>query len=326
MARIVQIDKLYDHYHHMTFGYAGVDLETGEIKYYSFYDHNDHYNSRILYEFDMNNLNGQYLPWHMKYCCYKRPSFSSQLSQKLRSAVDEVIDNHKKFNIENGFPTTNLDFNRKNLSIKSINVLNLFGTNNVCGVYIPVSNVVELINCDCDQECISSEELLQQNSVLIHEIGHMKVTKCDLDEKNNKLLVRIGFYNSEVALEPFELQNGDVFYKIENMPGKSINKEGRALEEVINDVECSIIFPSYIGNYPKFGKQLNELCDGKLLMARYTNGIDDYYSGLTNIINSEDLATELLGNLSESIYGSEPKRAEEKAMKLIKKYQNEKFK
>ena len=327
MANIVQIDKLYDRYHEMTFGYVGVNLETSEIKYYSFYNHRDHYNPGMLYEFDINNFNSQQLVRHMRYCSYDRPSFSSALPQELKSVVYKVMDIHKNFNIKNGYPTTDLDFNMNNLSIKCINIFNLFGGNNsFSGRYSPVANVIELINNNHDYECMTAEERLKQNNVLAHEIGHMKVTRCKLDEKNKKLLVRIGFYNAEIKLQPLMLENGDIFYKTDNISEKNVNQEGRTLEELINDVDCSNAFSAYIGNYPKLGKPLNDLCNGRLLMARYTNGIDKYYSSLKNIINSDDLATELLENLSESIYGSEPERAEEKAIQLIKIYQNKKVK
>ena len=328
MAKIVQIDKLYDIYYRMIFGYVGVDLETGEIKYYSFYD-NDNYNPGMLYEFDINNVKGKYLTGHMKYCYYQREGY---LPRQVKNQVDEIIDSHKNYNMKNGYPTTDLDFNKNNLSVKCINILNIFGNSinvgalNISGGYIPVSNIINLKTIGYDCEYIPPNVKLQQTRVLVHEVGHMKVTRCVLDERCNKLLVKTGFYDSEAELRPCLLQNGDVFYILQNVPNLDINKEGRALEELINDVDCSIAFPSYNGSYPKIGNQLNKLCDGKLLMARYENGLDTYYSSLTSIINSENLAIELLGHLSESVYGSEPKSSEEKAMKLIKKYQNAKFK
>lgn len=93
---------------------------------------------------------------------------------------------------------------------------------------------------------------------------------------------------------------------------------------MINNLDCSNIFPGFHSNYPDFGNSLNELCDGRLFLERYENGIDKYYDNLYSIIKSRDLADDLLGEIHASIYGTSRDKNEEKARNLIKKYEVEK--
>lgn len=153
----------------------------------------------------------------------------------------------------------------------------------------------------------------------------MKASNYRLDEENNILYVKTGFYWSEIELKPITLENGDIFYKITKVPEKWKNRNEKALEEIINDYDCSLVFSSFNGNYPKIGKRLNDLCDKKLTYARYDLGIKQFYLSLQNIINSKDLANELLEHIGDSIYGYDPEESENKAIELIKKYEDKKI-
>ena len=322
MSKIIQIKELYDNYHCMYFGYVGIDLETKEIKYYSFYNANQEYNKNSLYEFNPNNIEtGSYIGWHMYHCSYKRPSLSDKLPNELVQLVPLFISQHKEYNINNNYPVQNIDQNSTNLSIQYRSNFSLFGDSGFAAIYIPVENIIGLTTDKTRWNTLSSDEKEDSKNSLIHEIGHMKVSNCKLDEENNILYVKTGFYWSTIQLEPIILENGDIFYKIVKVPEKWQNCNEKALEEIINDLDCSLAFNSFKGSYPKLGTKLNDLCDKKLTFARYDIGIEQFYISLKKIINSQDLASELLEHIGDSVYGYDPEDSEKKALQLIKKYE-----
>lgn len=326
MSKIIQIEKLHDNYHYMDFGYVGVDLETKEIKYYSFYNSNQEYNSNSLYEFDPNNIeNGSSIAWHMYHCSYNRPSLSDQLPDELVQLAQLFITRHREYNINNHYPVQNIDQNSINLSIQYRSNFSLFGNSGFSALYIPINNIIGLTTDKTKWNRLSSEQKEDAKNSLIHEIGHMKASNYKLDEDNNILHVKTGFYWSAIQLEPITLENGDIFYKIVKVPDKWQNCNEKALEEMINDLDCSFAFDIFKGSYPKLGAKLNDLCDKKLTFARYDKGIEQFYTSLKEIIDSQDLASELLEHIGNSIYGYDPEDSKNKALQLIKKYEDKKY-
>lgn len=325
MSKIIQIDTLYDKYHKMNFGYVGIDLETKEIKYYSNYKSIQEYHWDSLYEFDPNNLDTEGpISWHMYHCTYKRPSLSDKLPDELVELAQNFINKHKEYNINNNYPIQNIDENVINLSLQYRSNFSLFGDTGFSAIYIPVENIIGLATDKTKWDRLSDDKRDNFKNSLIHEIGHMKVSSCKLDEANNILSVKTGFYWSEIELKPIMLENGDIFYKITKIPEEWKNCNQKALEEIINDFDCSLAFSSFKGNYPKLGKRLNDLCNQRLTYARYGSGIEELYTSLQRIIDSRDLADELLEYISDSIFGNDTEMSENKALQLIKKYEENK--
>lgn len=316
MSKIIQIDYLYDNYHEMNFGYIGIDLDTKEIKYYSYYNLKQEYNEKTVYEFDPNNLEvGSKISRHMYHCNHKS-SLAETLPSELKQLVKKIINQHKQYNINNNYPIEYIDKNLINLSIEYRSNFSLFGDLGFSATYVPVENTIGLAIDKSKWENLSNDEKCN----IIHEVGHMKASSYRLDEVNNILIVKTGFYLSKVELEPINLENGDIFYRIISVPKRLENCNERALEEMINDLDCSLAFSSFNGNYPKLGKKLNDLCDQKLTYARYDIGIEEIYTCLQKIIDSKDLADELLEYVGDSIYGYDPEISENKASQLIKRY------
>lgn len=316
MSKIIQIDELYDNYCEMNFGYIGIDLETKKIKYYSHYNLNQEYSPKNLYEFDPNNLEvDNKISWHMYHCNHKS-SLAKKLPIELEKLVKGIINQHKQYNINNNYPIEYINKNLINLSIEYQSDFSLFGDLGFSATYTPIENTIGLAIDESKWKNLSNDE----KCFIIHEVGHMKASSYRHDEVNNILIVKTGFYLSKVELEPINLENGDIFYRITSVPKRWENCNERALEEIINDLDCSLAFNSFNGNYPKLGKRLNDLCDKKLTYARYDIGIEEVYTCLQKIIDSRDLADELLEYVSDSIYGYDPEISEKKALQLIKRY------
>ncbi len=318
MGKIIQIKTLYDSYHEFDFGCIGMDLDTKKIKYYSYYNSEQKYNSNCLYEFDPNDLEvDSQISWNMCNCRYKS-NLSEELPKEFKQLVKCFINQHKQYNVNNNYPVEYIDQNSVNLSIQYRSNFSLFNDSTFSADYIPVENVIGLTFDKSKWNKLTDYE----KDRLIHEIGHMKASRYKLDEANNLLIVKTGFYWSKIDLKPIILENGDIFYKIINPPKRWENCTERALEEIINDLDCSLAFSTFNGNYPKLGKRLNDLCDKKLTYARYGVGIKELYTSLQKIIDSRDLADELLEYIGDSIYGYDHEISENKALQLIKQYEN----
>lgn len=325
MSKIIQINELYDKYHRINFSYVGIDLETKEIKYYAHYNSKREYYGNLLFEFDPSNLDNESpISWHMHHCTFKRTSLSDKLPDELVELSICFINKHKEYNINNNYPIQNIDENLINLSLQYRSNFSLFGGTGFSAIYIPVDNIIGLTIDKTNWDSLSYDIRDSYINSLIHEIGHMKVSNWKLDETTNILSVKTGFYWNEVELNPIMLENGDIFYKIAKTPKERKNYNQEALEEIMNDFDCSLAFSSFNGKYPKLGKRLNDLCDEKLTYARYGIGIEELYTGLQKIIDSRDLVDELLEYISDSIYGYDTEMSGKKALQLIKKYEESK--
>ncbi len=328
MSKIVQIDKLHDSYYCIYFGYVGIDLQTGKVRYFKNFSDDGKYFTDKLWEFDMSKISAEnqtQLFSHIKHCNYH--GFCNydgldydEIPLELKQQVNPIINRHFSFNIENNLPTNYLDFNRQNLSIEYRKGL-------TCS-YDYLKNTIFLNTYKYKDRWKKMPENSKKQiiSSLIHELGHMKARRYKLDEINNKLYLGTGFRNIELDLSPIYLENADIFYKAtikEKDLGESLLE--RTLEEIINDLECSLAFPEFVGKYPKFGERLNKLCDNRMLLARYCNGLEEYYNCLYEIISSKDLATQLLESMKDSIYGNNTYQSKEKAYQLIEKYEEKKF-
>ena len=322
MNKVIQIAKLYDSCNKTYFGYVGIDINTRKLKYYSFYDRKGNYQPNKLYEFDARKLRCEALKIHMSYCHYQRPEYSEILPSILLPTTKKIIEEVISYNERQNYPTSYINNNRKDLSIQYKNNIDFFGQEMFGAIYMPVLNILGLPITRSEWKAMSEKEKEETKNHIIHEIGHMKVTRYHLEEKTNILYIAMGFLEQEIPLELRKIQNGDLLYITKKE--KEEDKKQRALEEIINDAECTDIFKDYQGIYPHFGKRLNYLCNNQLYKARYDSGLEKYYQELEEIIKGESQATALLEEITESIYGEQREAAEKRAKQLIRRYEIEK--
>lgn len=304
MKYIIQIGALYDKHYKMVFGYVGKDLETGEIHYYAKYDNLGHYSSDCLSEFNINQMDySEPLLRHLSYCDYiKDKEMVRELPKEILTLTFEMINKHLVYNKENGYPIEFLTNNSSNLSVEYTSALSLFSDAEFSGRYVPVQNTIDIPITASEWENYGDQEKKTAKDTLLHETGHLKVSTHRLDIPNKLLNIRTGFYNSTVNLEPVVLANGDIFLK-PNRNNILDDDYGRILEEIMNDFDCIQINPNFNPVYPNVGHMLNELCDGRLQMARYyDDGIEELYDSLFKLIESRDMVDELLESIK---YASE---------------------
>lgn len=325
MSKVVEIVKLIDYYQFALFGFVGVDIETGNIKYYSHYDRNNVYRQNELYEFDINKIDGNYkLLQNLQHCTYESRKVSPELPQELTSLLPAIILEHTKFNLSRSLPITYINLNKNNVSLEYNSGQYAFGTSSFAARYVPIRNVIQLTATKEEWETFQDYRKIEHLNYLRHEVGHMKATRIKLYENTNKLLVKTGFSSYKMTLLPCINAvnlNGeiDAFYGVHIT--SYVNDLEVILEEIINDLDCTLACKGFVGGYPSLGKRINTLCDDKLLEARYCHGMDIYYDSMCKIINSKDLAVELLETMLDSAYGKNPTISFEKANQLIKKYE-----
>lgn len=331
MNYIIQIDNLYDYYNNMNFGYIGKDLNTGKIHYYSKYDRNGNYSFKNIIEFDIKNTkkSNSYLARHLQNCHYiKNKESTNKIPLDINNLSNKVIQKHLMYNKKEKYPLDTLIKNSKNLTYKYVPGFYLLSPEEYLGSYIPIENIIEIPLNKEKYEKFKIEEKNQLEDVLLHEIGHLKVSTHLLDLKNKLLKVRTGFYTSHVIIEPILLNNQDIFLKF--VESKDLYSSGidRILEEVMNDYECKKIKNNFNITYPNVGNELNNLCDGRLQKARYyEDGIEELYDSLTRIINSRELVTELLNIINEVSNSSsfQFEKNNNQMIKILTKYKEKKY-
>ena len=313
---IIEIDKLYREPFNQFFGYIGLEYESGKIRYFTAYDSLGIYHDNQLYEFHINNP-----PNHLEHCIkeYNRRKY---LPSQLQMLAKTIIEQHLEFNKKNGYSISELKFNKKNISINYVN----FKSINYNTKYIPVENKIQVNVHKKMWPNLNETEKTAYEHELLREIGYMKATKKTFNKATNELYVKTGFSTTIYTYTPIALSNGDVFLKFEGEKNFQNAAYGQTLEVIMNEYECQQINPEYKNKYFNLGQILNELCDNKLAVARYNDGIEGYYNILKSIINDKYLAEELLDSIIELIksYESEYDRNMSYTLKLIKRYQNAK--
>lgn len=324
MEKIIQISSLIQKDSKIPFGYVGKSLKTGKIKYY--YLHNqDENNSSILHEFDINNINCAELYSYLKNCSFQKPKFSPLLPDELKETLTTIINKHRLYNQENAYQTECIDMNEIDLSVQPLKISGLRRTIPPRARYNSLENIIEIKTTKEEWEILSEEEKERKKNSLIHEVGHLKVTKCFLTE--NILNIKTGFCLTQYYTKPIKIEDKSIFYKLEKEVPKDyiqIHRES-ILEEIINDYDCLCAFPNFHRSYPRFGEELNNLCDKKLLTARNENNIDEFYNRLYSIIPNKDLIDELLETIYAATYGTSKEKTEEKAREIVKKYEKAKI-
>ncbi|MDE6141835.1 MAG: hypothetical protein K2G03_04450 [Bacilli bacterium] len=323
MKKYIQVHTLTNDSCDLDFGYVAIDIETGEICYFTNFDQYGIYDPNELYLFDPYNISGD-LAWHMSCSYYPIAQISNDIHPEIIDFIKWSVNAHRTHNEENGYRTDLLDFNEKHLKVIYVPSYDLFDREDAA-FYVPVENRMTF-HCDrLEYEDASKRKKNTEKSNVIHEVGHMKVSTFKID--GNKLFIKTGFFPSEATLELITLRNGDIFYKIMEEPKIGINLEKKALEEIINDTDCANIFPTYNRTYPHIGDVLNKLCDGKLPRFREE---DDaflaYFDYLKRVVGSKDLADEINGLIKDALFGRNRRKHEAKALKLIKQCEERKSK
>lgn len=322
MKHIIEIGLLYDKHIRMNFGSVGKDLETGEIHFYTKYDKSGHYIPNGLFEFNINQKGYcEDLSRNLSCCHYiKDKDNAGLLPKEILPLTYEMINKHLTYNKENGYPIEYLTKNSSDLSVEYTSSLALFDDSEFSGIYSSLLNTILIPITASEWNHYTDQEKKNAKDTLLHETGHLKVSTHKLDMENKQLIAKTGFLTSFTYVEPIVLPNGDIYLtSVDSLD----NDYERILEEVMNDYDCKKINPDFYPVYPNVGHILNELCDGRLQMARYyDDGIEELYESLFKLDNSRDMADELLGSIkSASEYVDSNNDDNKRMMKLLNQYQ-----
>lgn len=327
MRKFIEIGDIYDGYERVTFGYIVYDIETKEIKYYTFFDKSDIYTPDTLHEYDPNNRDpNYYVNDHDFFGRSKREKVFPNLPEELVSEVKSAIEPHRNFNKDNNLPTEYLDENQKYLVIdyvmdletmihKDLDVLS-------SAYYSSIRNSINFFASKYDYANLPDDLKEELKYTCRHEVGHMKATDIKLDDVNNKLLIQTGFNHNARNVHPIKTDDGNVVYHLGNNDPNRYHELEYGLEEFANDFDCLLTFKGdYKGVYPTLGGRLNNLFKGNLLNLRYTVTVADLIDYLREIIPSEDMAYELFCNLYDSLFQERKKEAVPKVIALIADYE-----
>lgn len=321
MRKFIHVQDLTNEDYDLDLGYVAVDVDTGENCYFSHFNKDGSHNSKDIYPFDPKSISGD-LAWHMARSGYPFSQISEEIHPEIVEFINYSIDAHREHNVKNGYRTDLLDFNKKHLKVIYVPSYTLFGREEA-SIYIPVENRISLYCDKLEYEEASKRVKNEEKSNVVHEIGHMKVSTYKI--VGDKLYIKTGFFTSEANLESIVLDNGDIFYKIKEAPVKNRNLEKKALEEIINDTDCSNIYATYNRTYPNIGDSLNNLCDKKLPKLREEdNAFLAYCDYLKEIVKSTDIVDEINGLIKDALFGNNRRKYEGKALKLIRQCQDRK--
>lgn len=327
MRKFIEIGSINDFYERVIFGYVVYDIETKEIKYYTYFDKYDIYTPNTLHEFDPDNKDpNYYVNDHDFFGRYKREKIFPILPDELIEEVNLAMEPHLKFNKENNLPTKYLEENQKYLSMDYamdiVDFLHRDIEDLLSAYYDSAKNSINFFATKFDYANLTDEGKDELKHACRHEVGHMKVTNNKLDEVNNKLFIQTGFNHNTRNVHPIKTDDGNVVYLLgETDPNRYYELE-YALEEFANDFDCLLTFKGdYQGVYPTLGSKLNNLFKGQLLNLRYTSTVADLIAYLQEIIPSERKAFELFCTLYDSICKSTRKEAVPKALALIADYE-----
>lgn len=314
ISRFFKIDDLYSYFNgYKLWAYSCIDLDTGEHRYFRIEN-----NRNNLIEFKLDDINNDLkLRQEINSCPSLSIDTRVMIPKELREKIEDYIDKHTKFNVNNNLPVNYININKQHLLVQ-------FKKSKMCS-YDYVLNTIFLKYYREQWNLLDVEDKENAHISLIHELGHMKARHVIFDEKNKQIHFGTGFRKIIIDLTPTYLSNGDVLYFPINTRSENHELRARTLEEIINELECQLIFPNYKCSYPEYGRILNNLCDNRLLLSRYTNGFDEYYNSLCQIIADERMANELLDEMTDSIYGDYLYPSNDKAIKLLKKYEEKKM-
>lgn len=307
MNYIVPVEELYDEKDGRIFGYVGKDLNTGKIRYF-YFDNN------ILQEFDPNNISDEYLRTLIaRNSGYIRKTFNKKQLVVVKSSIENALNTHLEYNLQNNYPVDNLITNRDTLKFYP----RFFGDTSF---YSILENAFHF-RIPSHYEFDDFGEVVKNylRVCTLHEAGHLKASSFIYDEKARVLISRNGFYKVSYNIRPIYLPTGEIF--LFEKFYEDGTKESKILEEMINELECKRISSDYTCVYPKYGEVINNLCNRKLQSARYLeNGMDIFYDEMSSIIPSISLANELLGMINESYYGEQKEKSIKDSQKLIREY------
>lgn len=312
MNYVLYLDELKDYVNDFTYGCVGVDLKTGKLRYFHYFDENHQLNPNILHEFDINHIEDEFVKMAYANDGWRFESFSG-INSEWKSCVPTAINEHLAYNKSKGLPVDQLMFNQKWLSIFGDYFLKS------AGKYTSTNNRIE-INTRNLNYLPKQLELEYFKDMLAHELGHAKVASLIVD--GNVLQDRVGFANWKWKIERISISANEVLVKIGALLRECTHGE-QVLEELVNERELVEMDENYSLSYPCFGSLLNYLCDSKLDMARYVDGIDVYYDQMMQLISSRDMADEVLETIYDdgNMYNPKYKKSiEGRTRVLLNKY------
>lgn len=231
ISRIFKIDDLYSYFNgYKLWAYSCIDFDTGEHRYFRIEN-----NRNNLIEFKFDNLNNDLkLRQEINSCPSLSIDTSIMIPKELREKIEEYIDKHTEFNVDNNLPVDYININKQHLLVQ-------FKKSKMCS-YDYVLNTIFLKYYREQWNLLDVEDKKIAHMSLIHELGHMKARHVifdeKFDEKNNQIHFGTGFRKIIIDLTPTYLNNVDVLYFPINVRPQNHELRARTLEEIINELEC----------------------------------------------------------------------------------------
>ena len=247
---------------------------------------------------------------------------TKNLPHELVNLIPKLVKSHIDYNTRMGYPTDIALHNIKTLKIQYETGRNMYGEPDFIGQYTSVNNIMSLAISADEWKQMSPKKRNYAVSVLLHELGHMKISTAKFNEVDNELTIQIGFSKQVIKVQPISTQEEDTFLKWQSRRDTKVAFSGEyILEEIFNDLECGEIDPNFTPSlHPQFGLLLDKISDGKLRIARYTIGIEEYYRSLCAVIPSREKANELLSAMYNTVFGHDCKKAKKRALQLLSEY------
>jgi len=291
-------------------GYNGIDVETGELKSFSHYDSNNYYCEDMLFDYTLVPDLASFAAGNNK-----KQIVMDKIIEYSIQTISKYVDWHQRYNMEHNLPVDFLKVNAEHLNLHFDDIEDSYG------FYMPIGNKITILFENMKKLKFNNATRKDIRTTSCHEVGHMKAASVSVDLKNRILNARVGFYTISYRLEPIKIHNGDIFFKVLAPISYKGCILGETLEEIINEEECFEIDKNYSTCVYNYGKLINELCNRKLNLARYNDGIDVYYECMTDLIPSESKAKELLYKIdvarkSDSFFQKENREV----LKLVREY------
>ena len=298
MQNILSIYKLHDFYHHVDFGYIGVDIDTNQLSNFSHYDKYGLFHKNRLYEFKeckSDNLNES-----LKYCNMKK-LFHNNLPKQLDALLEINIKKQQDFNLKHRFTNDLLDKNIPSLKLRYGFGEKIEDSINYDGVYIPLKNIIEISVSDYLWMMYTDKQKKDVSHHLLKELGHVKVTSKKLN--NNMMEIKIGFLEYQLKCEKVDIDTNQTLYIPYKIKSLNYPELAYAFEEIFNEYECFLIDKTFKTRYQFIMDKLYQLTNGKILFYRYQkNGLSKLYNYLNNIIGNEKETKDLFKFIKDLHY------------------------
>lgn len=247
------------------------------------------------------------------------------LPKDLISNSRALYKKHIRYNKKKKLPFASKDlFN--NIDFRYEIKANLFGSS-YAGRYKPDTNTIFICLAYYNWDKLTPEDKLMYKDVLLHELGHFKVSSLRYNEETNVLHCKNGYLKFKFKADVLKSEKDFILINLDESYEKLIiPQEDSILEELSNVAECMEIDPNHkIGYrlYQEIAPVLNQITEGNLIHARYSGGRKSFYKSMKKVIPGENKIIDLFDNISYFMQ-TPNERLKGKVVDIVKEYAEEK--